>query len=131
MRGCDGKGCGSFGSGRDRDGVKGPHLGVDYVGKPGQDVVAVTGGLIGPHGHPNGKHLEFWYVRIFTPEGYVVKEMYVNPSPTLSVGDQVSAGDVIGTLQSLQGIYPGITDHVHVSVTNGNGPIDPSTLISP
>ena len=40
-----------------------------------------------------------------------------------------SGGQVIGTLQDLQPIHPGITNHVHVDIWYKNKFLDPTNLI--
>ena len=127
VRGCDAKGCGNFGA--SRDGGRRRHLGVDYVGSPGQGVVAVTSGTVDKIGFPYGDDLSYRYVRIKTTDGYVVRELYVLPSDGIRVGTEVTAGQQIGTLQSLQTRYSGITDHVHIDIGRGGVPVNPETLI--
>lgn len=129
VRGCDPQGCGNFGA--SRDGGQRQHLGTDYVGSPDQDVVAVTGGTVDKIGYPYGDDLSYRYVRITTPAGYVVRELYVKPDAGIRVGAEVAAGQRIGTLQSLQTRLPGVTDHVHVDIRRGGVPVNPETLIRP
>jgi murein DD-endopeptidase MepM/ murein hydrolase activator NlpD len=135
IRGCDTHGCGSFGAPRKNATGSHPHRGLDFVGTPGQDVRAVATGRVRV-GRPYADDPMLRYVQIATPDGYTIRELYVKPLSELAVGDVVIAGDIIGTLQSLQHRYPGITDHVHVETSVG-GPIregglavDPSSIFA-
>ena len=123
-RQCDGFGCGHYGASRGtRD-----HRGIDYEAVAGADVVAVIGGEVTRIGWPYA-NANYRYIEITTQDGYVVREMYVSPNANLVVGSQVIQGEVIGTVQSLQPRYPGITDHVHVEVRENGVVIDPATVI--
>ena len=53
---------------------------------------------------------------------------YVEPDANL-LGNNVTAGDVVGQLQSLQSAYPGITDHVHVELRINGTLTDPTGYI--
>lgn len=123
-RGCDAFGCGDYGASRgSRD-----HRGIDYAATPGEDVVAVIGGEVTRIGWPYA-NADYRYIEITSDDGYVVREMYVSPDANLVVGSQVTQGEVIGTVQSLQPRYPGITDHIHVEVRENGVVIDPATVI--
>ena len=123
-RGCDGFGCGHYSAPRgSRD-----HAGIDYEANAGADVVAVIGGEVTRIGWPYA-NADYRYIEITTDDGYVVREMYVSPDANLVVGSQVTQGEVIGTVQSLQPRYPGITDHIHVEVRENGVVIDPATVI--
>ncbi len=125
VRGCDSQGCGGYGEGRSY----GPHQGADYVATPGQDVVAVTDGVIDKIGYPYTNDLSYRYARITTLDGYVVRQLYVAPASGISVGASVSAGQTIGTYQGLGTRYPGITEHVHVDIRHNGQQVNPTTLI--
>ena len=135
IRGCDSRGCGSYGASRGSR----SHAGTDYEAREGQDVFAVADGKITKIGHPYSSNLSYRYITIETTNGEVVRQLYVNPAVNLSVGDLVSAGQIIGTYQELGSLYPGITEHVHVDIWYDNGTpnpwatggvsIDPVTLI--
>nr|VFJ50505.1 MAG: Peptidase family M23 [Candidatus Kentron sp. DK] len=125
VRGDDRWGGGRFDSPRGNR----PHEATDYVAEPGQNVVAVTGGKIDKIGYAYGDDLSYRYVRISTPDGYVARQLYVNPAEGIVPGAQVTAGQVIGISQALGSRYPGITEHVHVDITRNGAPVNPTTLI--
>lgn len=106
-----------------------PHQGADFEAIPGQNVVAVTGGIVDKVGYPYADDLSFRYVRIITSDGYVVRQLYVAPASGISAGASVSAGQVIGTSQGLGTRYPKITEHVHVDIHHSGKPVNPVTLI--
>lgn len=105
-----------------------PHRGVDYIATPGQDVFAVTDGTISRIGHPYANDLSYKLIEISTSDGYVVRQFYVEPAPGISKGASVSAGQVIGTYQSLRRRYPGV-ENVHVEIYHYGNEIDPTPLI--
>jgi hypothetical protein len=88
-----------------------------------------TEGYISKFGNPYRDDDRYRYVEITTPDGYVVKHMYVDPHKSLKLNSHVYEGDPIGTAQSLQPKYPGITDHIHVEIEKNKAKIDPRTLI--
>jgi murein DD-endopeptidase MepM/ murein hydrolase activator NlpD len=53
----------------------------------------------------------------------------MSPSAGIQNGSVVIAGQVIGTLQSLQKRYPGITDHSHVELRERGELKDPAKVI--
>jgi len=114
VRGQDNSGTGQFGV--SRDGGRRSHEGLDFVGKPGQDVRAITDGVVTKLGYPYDNDLSYRYVEIETSNGYHVRQHYIAPSKGLKIGSRVSAGQVIGTQQSIDRRYRGITEHVHVEV---------------
>jgi murein DD-endopeptidase MepM/ murein hydrolase activator NlpD len=137
VRGVDRRGDGAFGAKRrGSDGEERTHEGVDYIAGPNQNVIAVTDGRITKLGYPYPDNSSYRYVEITTDDGHVVREMYVLPRANMTLNSPVKAGDMIGTSQSLQPLYPGITDHVHLEVRKGEAKqykdkqlVDPRTLI--
>jgi len=125
IRGCDSQGCGEFGA--PRDGYA--HPGADYVGTPGQSVVAVQGGTVTKVGYPYGDDLSYRYVEISGGDGIRSRQFYVNPAAGISRGAFVTAGQSIGTLQALGPRYPGITEHSHTEIHNDGRLINPATVI--
>ena len=110
-RGVDIFGSGDFGAPRgDR-----VHTGTDFRCV----VVAPVAGEVTKIGYPYSDDLSYRYVQITDSDGYDVRCFYVDPS--VQVGDRVVVGTEIGTMQSLQGRYPGIIDHVHVEVRAPGG----------
>ena len=125
VRGCDSQGCGSYGAGR----RYGSHQGADYEATPGQDVVAVTDGVITQVGYPYADDLSYRYVQIETSDGYLVRQLYTSPATGITNGANVSAGQSIGNYQGLGSRYSGITEHVHVDVRHNGRLVNPTTLI--
>lgn len=92
------------------------HTGVDFAVK----VVTPISGEITKLGYAYKDDLSFRYVRITDDEGYHVDLFYVEPE--VKEGDEVKAGDIVGSPQTLQKRYPdGITDHIHVRVLTPHG----------
>lgn len=117
-RGHDEFGDGRFGA--RRDGGSRDHEGVDYVAKAGQDVLAPISGYVTKIGYAYAGSSDLKFVEISNPAlGYVARAFYVTPG--VEVGQTVRLGEVIGTDQSLQKHYPGITDHVHLEVMEPGG----------
>ena len=125
VRGCDSQGCGSYGAERDY----GPHQAADYEAIPGQDVVAVTDGVVTKVGYPYGDDLSYRFIQIETPDGYLVRQLYTSPAAGIAKGASVSAGQSIGNYQGLGTRYPGITEHVHVDIRHNGQLINPTTVI--
>ncbi|TCS13597.1 M23 family metallopeptidase [Caulobacter sp. BK020] len=117
-RGHDEFGDGQFGA--RRDGGSRSHEGVDYVATAGQDVKAPMSGYVTKIGYAYAGDSGLTFVEITNPAlGYVARAFYVKPS--VEVGQTVRLGETIGADQSLQGHYPGITDHVHLEVMQPGG----------
>ena len=111
-RGSDDFGSGALGSPRGSR----PHLGVDYIVTPGQNVIAPFSFTI------TGISIPYTWTNLYTgfkgktSEGYDVRIWYLIPNLSL-IGKDVFKGEIIGEAQSLQNDYPGITDHIHVQVS--------------
>ena len=117
-RGHDDFGDGRFGA--RRDGGTREHEGVDYVASAGQDVQAPISGYVTKIGYAYAGSSDLKFVEITNPAlGYVARAFYV--SPDVEVGQTVRLGEAIGRVASLQGHYPGITDHVHLEVMEPGG----------
>lgn len=117
MRGSDRWGSGAFGASR---GMR-VHVGADFIGEPGQVLVAPIAGIVAKLGYPYASDLSFRYVEISNDQNLIVRVFYVEP--TVNVGDYLKQGDAIGTLQKLGMRYPKITEHAHVEVRQ-NGKIE-------
>ena len=124
VRGCDTKGCGHYGASRVRNGKPGTHVGADYITDAGQDVVAISDGKVVrlPTGSYEG-------VVVGDGNGTSWKILYLDVDQSLSIGDSVTAGQVLGTAQDLTTTYPGITNHVHVKLRINNKVVDPDQHI--
>lgn len=121
-------GSGAYGASRD-GGVR-HHAGVDYAAVAGQAVKAPISGYVTRIGYAYDDDLSFRYVEITNPAlRYQARVLYV--SPEVAVGETVRLGEAIGEAQTLQGRYPGITDHVHLEVARlGLGHIDATRMIT-
>jgi murein DD-endopeptidase MepM/ murein hydrolase activator NlpD len=128
-RGHDDFGDGEFGA--RRDGGTRAHEGVDYVAKAGQDVRAPMSGYVTKIGYAYAGDTELKFVEITNPAlDYAARAFYVTPD--VEVGQSVRLGQPIGTVESLQGHYPGITDHVHLEIlAPGGDRVNAAGLITP
>ncbi|MGE0044305.1 MAG: M23 family metallopeptidase [Hyphomonadaceae bacterium] len=123
-------GAGAFGAAR--DGGRRRHMGVDYVAAPGDIAHAPLSGQVTRIGPAYNARSGLNFIEINDPDlNLRARIFYVAPS--VSIGDQVTAGDPIGAAQDLSVRYPaGITNHVHVEVLNAQGArIDPTALLPP
>src|SRR5581483_2742974 len=130
VRGCDAGGCGKFGAPRN-EGLGATHGGTDYLGTPGQDVVAVHAGTVAGTGYAYQGDTRLQIVKIQTPNGYSVGELYVAPASGIKAGATVSAGQVIGTMQDIRvRTGPKVSPHIHVQIRDSGGQrVNPETLI--
>ncbi|MET3668044.1 M23 family metallopeptidase [Caulobacter sp. 1776] len=128
-RGHDDFGDGWFGA--RRDGGSRDHEGVDYVAKAGQAVHAPMSGYVTKIGYAYAGDTELKFVEIANPAlGYAARAFYVTPG--VEVGQAVRLGDTIGEVESLQGHYPGITNHVHLEIlAPGGDRVNAARLITP
>lgn len=110
IRGLDNHGSGEFGAPRGDH----THRGVDFALLPDSKIEAVSDGIVTKVGYPYADDLHFRYVQITDDLGLNARYFYVDPS--VNVGDHIEQGDVIGTAQSLNSRYPGITPHIHFEV---------------
>lgn len=124
IRGCDKFGCGHFGAKRgDR-----LHRGIDLVVLSGEPFASLCSGKITKLGYVYKGDMTLRYVEVTTRSGQAWRFHYLKPS--VKVGDAVSVGTILGTVQSLQSRYPGITDHVHFEVIEpGGGYLDPTPFV--
>jgi murein DD-endopeptidase MepM/ murein hydrolase activator NlpD len=127
-RGHDAFGDGFFGARRDagsRD-----HEGVDYMAVGGQTVRAPMSGYVTKIGYAYAGDTELKFVEITNPAlNYAARAFYVTPG--VEVGQTVRLGQSIGTVESLQGHYPGITDHVHLEILDRGERVNAARLIMP
>jgi murein DD-endopeptidase MepM/ murein hydrolase activator NlpD len=128
-RGHDAFGDGEFGA--RRDGGTRAHEGVDYIAQAGQAVRAPMSGYVTKIGFAYAGDTELKFVEITNPAlGYAARAFYVNPG--VEVGQTVRLGQTIGAVASLQGHYPGITDHVHLEIlAPGGDRVNAAQLITP
>jgi murein DD-endopeptidase MepM/ murein hydrolase activator NlpD len=111
-----------------RDGGARAHEGVDYDSRPGQDVAAPISGYVARIGYAYPGDERFKYVEIDNPALHLqARVFYIDPH--VAVGESVELGRPIGTADSLQGRYAGITDHVHLEIEERGRKIDAQTVI--
>jgi hypothetical protein len=119
LRQTDAYGCGAFGA--SRDGGERRHEGTDFKADAGQVLLAPMSGFVSKIGfaYPGDSTLRF--VEISNPAlHYVARVFYIDPEVT--IGQAVRLGQPIGVHHSLEQKYPGgMTDHVHLEITDGRG----------
>jgi hypothetical protein len=133
-RGSDTHGDGHFGASR---GAGRSHMGVDLNAGPGSPVYAPIGGTVyvgDPYGNDPTRRGQVHSVRIEAPGGQTIRMFYVQPDGRLAAGTVVEPGAYLGVSESLQALYPGITDHVHVQVeersAGGRRMLNPWSLVN-
>jgi murein DD-endopeptidase MepM/ murein hydrolase activator NlpD len=125
VRGHDAFGEGEFGASRDGGGRR--HEGVDYIARAGQVVKAPMSGYVTKIGYAYAGD-SHRFVEISNPAlKFEARVFYVDPS--VKVGQTVHLGDSIGTMDSLQPRYAGITDHVHLEMYDRGQRIDCEKVI--
>lgn len=126
VRGHDDFGSGAFLA--SRDGGEREHNGLDIITVPGEEIFCPVDGVLTRYSYPYGIESGLAGYQIDTDQ-YLIKLWYL--APNRPEGITVKKGEVIGFAQSLQGRFPGITEHVHIEVwdkTKNNVAIDPNTL---
>jgi murein DD-endopeptidase MepM/ murein hydrolase activator NlpD len=131
----DAWGSGEFGA--SRQGGRRTHKGIDVIAPPGSEVLAVSAGTVTRIGFPYSQHEPpagfqdeyerrrfclkkvFRYIEVTTPRGKRVRYFYLEP--LVSQGDHVTQNQPLGTTQSLERVYPGITPHFHFEVLTPSG----------
>lgn len=123
LRGFDSQGSGAFGAPRGSR----THKGIDLACMKGSQVLSVCDGEVTKLGYPyspsDQKKGHLRYVQVTDSNGYDTRYFYILPS--VSIGDKVSAGDAVGTVQGLINIYDGITDHYHFEIKKDGDIINP------
>lgn len=101
------------------------HNGIDYACHAGTGIKALSDGVVSKVGYPYADDLSFRYIEVTDLQGYKVRYFYLDPYYWNN--DKVKAGDILGSVQTLQNRYPGITDHCHLEIMDDKGNyIDPS-----
>ncbi len=122
IRGCDGKGCGTFGA--DRGNRK--HQGIDILTFKGQQIVSPISGVVTRKSYPYANDLNFEGLLIENGV-YSVYIWYITPWKVKD--QQVTAGDVIGVSQNIAEKYGStMQTHVHITVKKNGVTIDPTNL---
>lgn len=122
----DNHGSGAYGSSRGSR----KHRGIDLACYPESVILSDRDGHVSKIGYPyppNGNRAHYRYVEITTEDGYRVRYFYVKP--LVEKGAQINNRNIIGLSQTLQPIYPGITDHIHVEVIKDGEHINPSDYL--
>lgn len=129
LRGQDAYGSGHFGA--SRGGGRRRHRGVDFVGPVGCGIYPFVAGTVTKLGFPyeddprtEYDETNYRYVQITDANGYDHRYFYTEP--LLKLGQVVTVDTVIGYLQDLELVYPGICNHCHYEVKqNGRIYINP------
>lgn len=99
------------------------HKGIDFAGAEGSDIIAVADGVVSWAGRRSGYGL---MVEITHGNGYATRYAH-NKTNTVKLGDQVSAGQVIGYIGS-SGRSTG--PHVHFEVWKDGEVTNPSPYLA-
>jgi hypothetical protein len=135
VRGVDSWGVGGFGS--PRDGGSRRHLGLDFLGRPGEQIVASIPGVVGSLGFMYTTSPEMRNVHIIGAgeyDGYHILAGYVEARPGLTTGEAVKIGEIIGTLQDVAAYHrrrdpshPGdMRNHCHLGLKVNGEWVDPA-----
>jgi murein DD-endopeptidase MepM/ murein hydrolase activator NlpD len=121
----DPAGSGKFGAPR----KKRTHQGIDYVVKPGAEVLSPVEGKVTKRGYAYSNDLTWRIVDVTDKAGYVHRLFYVDPS--VIEGQHVTPYTAVGVAQDITQRYKGadMKPHVHYQVESPDGEIvDPETL---
>ena len=103
------------------------HNGVDIAFFPGTGIFSLRHGRVSKIGFPHNIHDpvkgHLRYVQITDIRGFEARYFYLNVA--VSMDQIVSPNYIIGHTQTLQGIYPGITDHIHFEVKKDGQFVEP------
>lgn len=97
-----------------------PHFGVDLVGEPGTVVLAPSAGRVQRHGvcySPSGHPIKDKLSLIVIEFGLGWwKLLYIEP--TVPIGDEVEAGQIVGILQNVKEAHASdiMENHLHVEL---------------
>ncbi len=123
---------GAYHAARARDGRSRKHEGIDLLTTPPQDIMApcLVKVLRKADPYPDTKDSTLLgiYLECMEPawDGMRIKILYCDPMLAL-IGKLCPKGTVIARAQSLQELYPGIRDHIHVELELASGVrIDPT-----
>ncbi len=122
---------GAYQAARATDGRSRKHEGIDLLTVPGQPIVAPTlvRVLRRADPYPDSKDSTLSGIVLEAMgaghDGLRIKILYLDPDGSL-IGKLIPRGTVIGHAQSLQELYPGIRDHIHVEHEVGEMRVDPT-----
>lgn len=94
-------------------------------------MVAVHDGTVTGIGYAYQGDSRLQIIKLNTPNGFSVGELYVAPGSGIKAGAKVTAGQVIGTAQDIRvRTGPKVTPHIHVQIRDRGGQrVNPQTLI--
>lgn len=125
-RGQDAFGSGAYLASRGRR----KHRGIDFACIKGSKILSLTNGIVSKIGYPYNpndyKKGHLRYVQV-THDGMDVRYFYIDPA--VKVGNTIRRWEVIGSVQGLTDIYPGITDHFHFEVKRGKEFLNPEEFL--
>lgn len=127
IRGCDGWGCGRFGSSRgDRR-----HMGLDISCAAKQEVFSAVSGVVSKIGYAYRQDIRelkhFRYIEITINENIKMRIFYIEPGVKLK--ELVEKGKLLGRQQKLGDVYPDITEHIHIEHLIGKNRVDPMKFL--
>ena len=97
------------------------HEGVDLAAVSGEPVKASCAGTVAAVYEDEALGMT---------DGYATHYSNLAELPTVSVGDSVSAGDVIGAVGETALLESGEEPHLHFAVYSGSTPVDPTEYLS-
>ena len=103
------------------------HEGVDLAAVSGEPVKASCAGTVAAVYEDEALGTT---VVISHADGYATHYSNLAELPTVSVGDSVSAGDVIGAVGETALLESGEEPHLHFAVYSGSTPVDPTEYLS-
>lgn len=103
------------------------HEGIDLAAVSGEPVKASCAGTVAAVYEDEALGTT---VVISHADGYATHYSNLAELPTVSAGDRVSAGDVIGAVGETALLESGEEPHLHFAVYSGSTPIDPTEYLS-
>ena len=97
------------------------HDGIDFECAPGQGIYMPVTGRVKRLSRPYADDPNYSGLMLYNDQ-IEIKLWYFSPS--VRIGREYLAGDIIGIAQNIGNKYPGVTPHVHLRVTK----IDPLLL---
>lgn len=101
------------------------HQGIDYHCIPGSVCLSTVNGHVTKLGFPyaDQKRSHLRYVEVTNDCGHKHRFFYIKPLVT--EGSQILKGNAIGIVQTLQDIYPDISDHIHYEIIVNGEKVNP------
>lgn len=101
------------------------HQGIDYACLPSSILCSDVDGILQPDGIAYSDDHTYKIVNIRVNIQTRVRYFYVDPYPTLFVGEKIKRHQKIGVVQDIGKKYTGITPHYHFQVEIEGVPVDP------